>query len=93
LYFKNFSIFIKIYKNINIISIINKFLKTVIIMKKTTLGHVALGFPLEGGQPKRHVALGLLPFDYSPSATWCFGLGTHRHGPRLALGLVGQDQK
>jgi len=62
-------------------------------MKKITLGHVALGFPPESGQPKRHVALGLLPLGCSSSATWCFGLDTHRHSPRLALGLVGQDQK
>jgi len=38
------------------------------------------------------VALGLLPFSYSPNTRWCFGLGTHRHDPTLALGLVGQDQ-
>jgi hypothetical protein len=92
LYYKNFSIFIKIYKSINIIIIINKFLKTVITIKKTTLGHVTLGFSPEGKQPKRHVALGLLPVGCSPSATWRFGLGTHRHGPRLALGWQGRTQ-
>jgi len=57
------------------------------------LGHVALEFPPGGGQPKRHVVLGLLPLGCSPSARWRFGLGIHKHGPRLALGLAGQDPK
>ena len=62
-------------------------------MKKTTLGHSALGFPPEGGQPKRHVALGLFPLRCSPSARWRFDVGTARLGPQLALGLAGQDPK
>jgi hypothetical protein len=89
LHYKNYSIFIKNYKTINIIIIINKFLKTAITMKKTTLRHLALEFSPESGQPKRHVALGLTTLRCSPSARWRFGLGTHRHGPSLALGLAG----
>ena len=58
-------------------------------MKKTTLRHVALEFPPEGGQPKRHMALGLLPLLCSPRVRWHFGLGTARHDPRLALNLAG----
>jgi hypothetical protein len=40
----NIIIFIKIYKGINIIIIINKFFKNAITMKKMPFGHVALGF-------------------------------------------------
>jgi hypothetical protein len=64
-----------------------------LLWNKTMLGHVALGFPPEGGQPKRHVALDLLPLRYSPSTRWRLGLGNARHGPRLVLGQVGQDRK
>jgi len=61
-------------------------------MKKTMLGHVALGFSPEGRQPKRHVVLDLLPLGCSPSARWRFGLVTHRHDPTLALSLTGRTQ-
>ena len=61
-------------------------------MKKTMLGHVALGFPPEGGQLKRNMVLGLLPLRCSPSARWLFGVGIARHGPRLALDLQGKTQ-
>ena len=60
-------------------------------MKKTMFGHVTLAFPPEGGHPKRHVALHMLPLRCSPSARWRFDLGTAKHGPRLALSLAGQD--
>ena len=50
-------------------------------MKKITLGHMALGFPHEGGQPKCDVALGLLPLRYNPSVSW-----------RLAWALSGTAQ-
>jgi len=56
------------------------------------LGHVALEFSPESRQPKRHVALDLLPLGCSPSARWRFGQITHRHGPMLALGLTGRTQ-
>ena len=56
-------------------------------MKKTTLGHVALGFPLEGGQPERQCCV--WPASSALSARWRFGLGTARHGTRLALDLAG----
>jgi hypothetical protein len=49
-------------------------------MKKIMLGHVALGFPPEGGQHRRHVVHGLLPLRCSPSVRWHFGLGPARHG-------------
>jgi len=62
-------------------------------MKKALLGHMALGFSPEGRQTKRHAALDPLSLGCSPSARWRFGLGTQRHGPRLALGLVGHDPK
>jgi hypothetical protein len=62
-------------------------------MKKTMFGHVTLAFPPEGGHPKRHMALHMLPLRCSPSTRWCFGWGTVRLGPRLALGLAGQDPK
>ena len=58
-------------------------------MKKTTLGHTTLGFPPKGEQPKRHVALGLLPLRCSLSPRWRFDLNTTRHDPRLALSLAG----
>jgi len=61
-------------------------------MKKKHIGTRGAWVPPGGGQPKCHVALDLLSLGCSPSATWCFGLGTHRHGPRLALGMVGQDK-
>jgi len=44
-------------------------------------------------QLKRYMALELLPLGCSPSARWRFDLGTHKHGPKLALGLIGQDPK
>jgi len=53
---------------------------------------MALGFPPEGGQPKHHMALGLLSLHCSLNARWRFGLGTARNGPRLAWAWQGRTQ-
>jgi len=58
-------------------------------MKKNHVGIRGAWVPSKAGQPKHHVAFGPLPLGCNPSARWRFDLGTHMHGPRLALGLAG----
>jgi hypothetical protein len=59
---------------------------------KASLGPSSAGPKIALGPARVHKALPR-PQEDCPNAVWHFGVGTAKHGPRLALGLVGQDPK